>query len=193
MPGLPWARPSRSPSVSISQSHGALSHEAEEARPLTRRNHSQRRPPGPDLRPHRRLHLLYPQWSRSGRGKQQPIQPLSIMRSRVRPCSHGEIQFASSFPTAGGVYHWSTLAGGPRWGRVVGFFTGWINFYGWMFDLAALVQITANISVNMYAIFHQDTFAPEPWHVYIAYQHNQRNTTTNNVFANRVIPHTQSL
>ena len=33
-------------------------------------------------------------------------------------------------PTAGGVYHWATLAGGKKWGRIVGFFTGWINFYG---------------------------------------------------------------
>ena len=39
-------------------------------------------------------------------------------------------QFASSVPTAGGVYHWATLAGGKKWGRIVGFFTGWINFYG---------------------------------------------------------------
>jgi len=115
------------------------------------------------------------------------------MRSRGRPCSHGEIQFASSVPTAGGVYHWATLAGGPRWGRVVGFFTGWINFYGWMFDLAALVQITANISVNMYAIYHQDTYAPEPWHVYIAYLLILWFSTSIVVFANRVIPHTQSL
>jgi choline transport protein len=72
-------------------------------------------------------------------------------------------------PTAGGVYHWATIAGGPKWGRMVGFFTGWINFYGWMFDLAALIQITANVSVNLYVVYHQSTYVYAEWHVYVAY------------------------
>lgn len=95
-------------------------------------------------------------------------------------------------PTAGGVYHWGTIAGGPRWGRMVGFFTGWINFYGWMFDLAALLQITANISVNLYVVYHQSTYVYEPWHVYIAYVLITWFCVAVVVFVNRVIPHTQT-
>ncbi|KAK3393754.1 amino acid/polyamine transporter I [Podospora didyma] len=100
-------------------------------------------------------------------------------------------EFASSVPTAGGVYHWATLAGGPKWGRMTGFFTGWINFYGWMFDLAALVQICANISVNMYVVYHQDTYVPEAWHVYIAYLLVLWLSTAIVIFANKAIPYTQ--
>ncbi|KAK6859746.1 Choline transporter [Apiospora arundinis] len=78
-------------------------------------------------------------------------------------------ELASSVPTAGGVYHWATIAAGPRWGRMAGFFAGWINFYGWMFGLASLLQVTANIAVQMYAIYHRDTYEPAAWHVYVAY------------------------
>ncbi|KAI1191609.1 amino acid transporter [Nemania serpens] len=102
-------------------------------------------------------------------------------------------ELASSVPTAGGVYHWATIAGGPRWGRMLGFFTGWINFYGWMFDLAALVQITANIVVQLYATYHQDTYVSEAWHVYIAYVAILWLSTVFVVFANRFVPHTQTL
>ncbi|KAK4208358.1 amino acid transporter [Rhypophila decipiens] len=102
-------------------------------------------------------------------------------------------EMASSVPTAGGVYHWATIAAGPKWGRVVGFFTGWINFYGWMFDLAALTQITANIAINMYVVYHQDTYVFEPWQVYVAYLLVLWLSTALIIFANKVIPHTQSL
>lgn len=96
-------------------------------------------------------------------------------------------------PTAGGVYHWGTIAGGPKWGRMVGFFTGWINFYGWMFDLAALLQITANVSVNLYVIYHQSTYVYEAWHVYVAYVLITWFCVAVVVFVNRVIPHTQTV
>lgn len=52
---------------------------------------------------------------------------------------------------------------------MAGFFAGWINFYGWMFGLASLLQVTANIAVQMYAIYHRDTYEPAAWHVYVAY------------------------
>ncbi|KAK3329462.1 amino acid/polyamine transporter I [Apodospora peruviana] len=105
----------------------------------------------------------------------------------------GLAEFSSSVPTAGGVYHWATIAAGPKWGRIVGFFTGWINFYGWMFDLAALVQITANILVNMYVVYHQDTYVYDAWQVYVTYLLILWITTGIIIFANRVIPHTQNL
>ncbi|KAI1378604.1 amino acid transporter [Hypoxylon crocopeplum] len=101
-------------------------------------------------------------------------------------------ELASSVPTAGGVYHWATIAAGPNWGRTVGFFTGWINFYGWMFDLAALVQITSNILVQMYATYHQDTYVPDAWHVYVTYIGVLWVSTLFVIFANRLVPYTQN-
>ncbi|KAI1342811.1 amino acid transporter [Xylariaceae sp. FL0016] len=102
-------------------------------------------------------------------------------------------ELASSVPTSGGVYHWATIAAGPKWGRIVGFFTGWINFYGWMFDLAALIQIAANILVQMYATYHQDTYVADPWHVYITYILVLWVSTFVVIFANKIVPYTQNL
>ncbi|KAH9893031.1 amino acid transporter [Xylariomycetidae sp. FL2044] len=101
-------------------------------------------------------------------------------------------ELASSVPTAGGVYHWATIAAGPRWGRMVGFFTGWVNFYGWMFDLAALIQITANILVQMYATYHQDSYVPAAWHVYVTYIIVIWICTFFVIFANKLVPYTQN-
>ncbi|KAI0008727.1 amino acid transporter [Xylariaceae sp. FL0662B] len=101
-------------------------------------------------------------------------------------------ELASSVPTAGGVYHWATIAAGPNWGRAVGFFAGWINFYGWMFDLASLIQISANIVVQMYATYHRDTYVPDAWHVYVAYVLILWISTTFVIFANKLVPYTQN-
>lgn len=76
---------------------------------------------------------------------------------------------------------------------MLGFFTGWINFYGWMFDLASLVQITANISINMYSIYHQDYYVDKAWHVYVAYLLILWFSAAVVILANRGIPWTQHL
>lgn len=76
---------------------------------------------------------------------------------------------------------------------MVGFFTGWINFYGWMFDLASLLQITANVSVALHQIYHQDSYVYEAWHVYVAYLLILWLSVFIVVFVNRIVPHTQTL
>ncbi|PSR82146.1 amino acid permease-domain-containing protein [Coniella lustricola] len=99
-------------------------------------------------------------------------------------------ELASSVPTAGGVYHWATIAAGPRWGRVVGFYIGWINFYGWMFGLASLVQIASNTAVQMFATLHP-SYISEAWHVYIGYLLVLWLCTVTVTFANKGVPYTQ--
>ncbi|KAJ6506855.1 choline transport protein [Mycena sanguinolenta] len=76
-------------------------------------------------------------------------------------------ELASSIPSAGGVYHWASVAGG-KYGRALGFFTGLTNFYGWIFGLAAIVVIPANVVVQMYVVFHPD-FLVQPWHIFVVY------------------------
>ncbi len=48
-------------------------------------------------------------------------------------------QLASAYPTAGGLYHWAAILGGPGWGWTV----AWFN-------LAGLVTVLAAINVGMY-------------------------------------------
>src|SRR6185436_5098170 len=51
-------------------------------------------------------------------------------------------QIASAFPTAGGLYHWSSILGGRGWGWA----TGWFN-------LGGLVFVTAAVNVGAYSLF----------------------------------------
>ncbi|HLK91246.1 MAG TPA: amino acid permease [Polyangia bacterium] len=53
-------------------------------------------------------------------------------------------QVASAFPTAGGLYHWSSILGGRGWGWA----TAWFN-------LAGLVFVTAAVNVGAYQLFVQ--------------------------------------
>jgi amino acid transporter len=46
----------------------------------------------------------------------------------------GLAQLASAFPTAGAMYHWAALLGGPGWG----WFTAWFNFTGQFAILAGI-------------------------------------------------------
>lgn len=48
-------------------------------------------------------------------------------------------QIASAYPTAGGLYHWATVLGGPRWGWITG-----------CFNFAGLVTVLAAINVGFY-------------------------------------------
>jgi len=101
-------------------------------------------------------------------------------------------ELASSIPTAGGVYHWATITAGPKYGRVNGFFTGWLNLFGWLFDLASIASIPANIVLQMYAVFHPD-YIFEEWHVYVALLIITWACTAFVIFGNKLMPATQSV
>lgn len=66
------------------------------------------------------------------------------------------------------MYHWASVTPGPRYGRVVGFYAGHLGWWGWMFGLASIVYIPANVIIQMYAVYHPD-FAQQPWHIYLTY------------------------
>src|SRR5437762_5420930 len=51
-------------------------------------------------------------------------------------------QVASAFPTAGGLYHWSSILGGKGW--------GWAAAW---FNLGGLIFVTAAVNVGTYQLF----------------------------------------
>ncbi len=51
-------------------------------------------------------------------------------------------QIASAYPTAGGLYHWSSILGGRAWGWV----TAWFNMLG-------LIFVIASVNVGVYFLF----------------------------------------
>ncbi len=84
--------------------------------------------------------------------------PLVALFSLVVAATMG--QLASTFPTAGGLYHWSSILGGRGWGWA----TAWFN-------LAGLVTVLAAINVGAYR-FALGAFGPpagtlSPWSDYM--------------------------
>src|SRR5437667_988152 len=75
---------------------------------------------------------------------------------------------------------------------MLGFLTGSLNFFGWIFDLASILQIVANVCVQMYYVFHPD-LAIEPWHVYIAYLLITWSCVALVIYGNRFIPFLQDV
>jgi len=53
-------------------------------------------------------------------------------------------QIASAYPTAGGLYHWSSILGGRAWGWA----TAWFNLLG-------LIFVTASVEYGVYILFSQ--------------------------------------
>ncbi|THF71575.1 amino acid permease [Deinococcus sp. Arct2-2] len=66
--------------------------------------------------------------------------PLGVIFAVVVALGMGQI--ASAFPTAGGLYHWSSILGGRGWGWA----TAWFNLLG-------LVFVTASVNVGVYILF----------------------------------------
>ena len=58
--------------------------------------------------------------------------PLVVVFTLTVAASMGEL--SSAFPTSGGMYHWSSLLGGPGWG----WFTAWFNIAGLVATIAAV-------------------------------------------------------
>jgi len=72
--------------------------------------------------------------------------PVSCLLSLA--CALAMAQVASAFPTAGALYHWSSILGGKGWGWL----TAWFNIMG-------LVTVLAAINVGTY-LFAKGSLAP---------------------------------
>jgi hypothetical protein len=68
------------------------------------------------------------------------VWPLGVCFSLL--VALGMAQVASAFPTAGGLYHWSSILGGKGWGWA----TAWFNLLG-------LIFVTAAVNVGAYTLF----------------------------------------
>lgn len=50
-------------------------------------------------------------------------------------------ELASAIPSSAGVYHWASVTPGKKYGRVVGFFAGYWNWFAWVFGAASMSAI----------------------------------------------------
>ncbi|KAF1810707.1 amino acid transporter [Eremomyces bilateralis CBS 781.70] len=97
-------------------------------------------------------------------------------------------ELASAIPSSAGVYHWATVTAGPRFGKPVGFFAGWWNFFAWIFGAASMSSIVANQTISMWSLFHPD-YAFQRWHVFVVYLITTWMCCAVVLFANRALPY----
>ncbi|EHK17942.1 uncharacterized protein TRIVIDRAFT_44901 [Trichoderma virens Gv29-8] len=96
-------------------------------------------------------------------------------------------ELASAIPASGGVYHWATVTAGPRYGRVCGWFAGWLNCLAWTFGISANCSIIGSMIIYAYSLFHP-TFEPQRWQVFICYLITCWGCCFTVMFANRALP-----
>ncbi|KAL4955671.1 amino acid/polyamine transporter I [Aspergillus filifer] len=77
-------------------------------------------------------------------------------------------ELASAIPSAGGVYHWSSVVAG-RYGRAAGFFTGYLNACAWLLSAASMSSILGNEAVAMYLLRNPDV-QWHSWQPFIVFQ-----------------------
>jgi amino acid transporter len=70
--------------------------------------------------------------------------PLASIFAMIVAACMGQI--ASAYPTAGGLYHWSSILGGRMWGWI----TAWINMLGLIFVVSSVNVGTWTLFVNFF-------------------------------------------
>ncbi len=88
------------------------------------------------------------------------VWPLGVAFSLL--VALGMAQVASAFPTAGGLYHWSSILGGKGWGWA----TAWFNLGGLVFVTAAINVGTWGLAVN----FIGPLFGVDPTRLTVVHQ-----------------------
>jgi choline transport protein len=99
------------------------------------------------------------------------------------------VQLASAVPSSGGVYHWASITPGPSYGRVFGFYPGWLNFFSWLFDLASIAYIISELCVQMY--FCTTHYVIQPWNIFVALLIIVWLAIAATIFFNRYLPYLQ--
>lgn len=77
-------------------------------------------------------------------------------------------ELASSMPAAGGVYYWSSVLS-QKHGRIVGFFTGYLNACAWLLSASSISSMMGNEIVAMH-LLRSPGMKWQPWQVFIVFQ-----------------------
>ncbi|KAG0126458.1 amino acid/polyamine transporter I [Tuber indicum] len=96
-------------------------------------------------------------------------------------------ELVSSIPSSGGVYHWASVTAGPRYGRVVGWYAGFLNLCGWLLSAASISSTLGTELVALYQLSYPEV-EWKSWQVFIAYQIVNWMCCCIVIFANRHLP-----
>ncbi|ORY59480.1 amino acid/polyamine transporter I [Pseudomassariella vexata] len=96
-------------------------------------------------------------------------------------------EFLSSYPTAGGQYHWAAIVSSSRWSRGISYVTGWINVSGWV-ALTATGPLLGSSFVIDIITFLNPSYESATWHEFLIYIAFTAIALIINTFATRLLP-----
>ncbi|KKA27577.1 hypothetical protein TD95_001426 [Thielaviopsis punctulata] len=96
-------------------------------------------------------------------------------------------EFVSSYPTAGGMYHWIAAVAPEQWSGTLSFLTGWFSVSGWIFTTASTNLMYAQILMALAALWHPD-YVIKTWQTFLVFQALNILTSAVVMFGNRAIP-----
>lgn len=88
------------------------------------------------------------------------------------------------------VYHFASVTPGKKWGRPLGFFTGYLNFYAYVCGVSSFGFVAGEVIIQMWALFH-DEFVIQAWHIFLATALVNLFCMLLVVFGNPILPHVQ--
>ncbi|OKL57582.1 hypothetical protein UA08_07277 [Talaromyces atroroseus] len=77
-------------------------------------------------------------------------------------------EFLSTYPTAGGQYHWVAVISWPKWVPVLSWITGWINVAGWVALVATAGLLASELIIGVIYLMHP-SYVSERWHQFLIY------------------------
>ena len=95
----------------------------------------------------------------------------------------GMAEIASKYPTAGGLYYWSSKMGGPAWG----WFTGWFNLIGQIAITAGIDYGAATFTDALLQLLWPGTFNGTPHEVIYVYAVILALHATMNIFSVQLV------
>ncbi|KAF7544828.1 hypothetical protein G7Z17_g9643 [Cylindrodendrum hubeiense] len=103
------------------------------------------------------------------------------------PVTASLAELASAMPSSSGLYQYSTVASGPKWGRMVGFYTGWWNYFQWLVGSVSMGFVVAQQILGTYA-FANPNYTQQSWHVFLVFLAALWSAYAMIMFANRTMP-----
>lgn len=64
------------------------------------------------------------------------------------------------------VYHYASVTPGRRWGRPLGFFAGYLNFFAYVCGISSFGYVGGEVIIQMWALFHPE-FVIQDWHIFL--------------------------
>ncbi|KAJ5980553.1 hypothetical protein N7481_007851 [Penicillium waksmanii] len=96
-------------------------------------------------------------------------------------------EFLSTYPTAGGQYHWVAVIAWPKWVPILSWVTGWINVAGWIALVATNSLLSSQLIVGVISLMHP-SYDPQRWHQFLIYVGLTMGAFCINGFMNSILP-----